>query len=140
MSTTYEFELELDPVPSPYDGHKLIYDLKESCGLKLVRVKAGVFQGFEELDGEFVGPEEFHRRIQKEIPQYKLTSRWLNRSKIPWTHVFGPEEPTRVRKVSTEEYEKIYTERYEALDALPGGAQGAHPDMSDLEVELEDDE
>lgn len=40
----------------------------------------------------------------------------------------------KVRVVSAEEYENVYQQRESMLDSMPGGSQGAKPDMDDLEV------
>lgn len=39
------------------------------------------------------------------------------------------------KKITVEEYWKIYYEREELLESMPGGSQGANPDMSDVECE-----
>jgi len=44
------------------------------------------------------------------------------------------------RRVSHEEWEKELARRQDELDAMPGGAQGASPDMSDLIEEGDDDD
>lgn len=48
-----------------------------------------------------------------------------------------PNHPSRkVRKITAEEYEELYQIREEQLDSMPGGSQGAKPDMNDVEIHL----
>jgi hypothetical protein len=138
MRKSYEFRLEFDPIPDWMEGIRIQEHFKDKR-IDLVLVHPGSFSGFMICGGDFASPEEMHKRIQADYPTYKLVSRWLDRTRIPWHHTYGEEEEKpKPKKISLEEYEKIYEERCERLDALPGGAQGAHPDMSDYEIDEED--
>jgi site-specific DNA-methyltransferase (adenine-specific) len=60
----------------------------------------------------------------------EVVSAWVPKAQ---QSLFDAAPSATPRRVSPEEYDAEFERRREALDQMPGGAQGANPDMSDLE-------